>query len=95
MKYLDDHKYRLPSKAQVFIEVCQTRPDFLYEAEQVAVYVDGPHHAYVERHARDVQQTEDMIDHGYTVIRFGLEDDWDIIIACYPYIFGSGSELAA
>ncbi len=58
LKYLEDHKYRLPSKAQVFIEACQTRPDFLYEAEQVAVYIDGPHHAYAERHARDARQTE-------------------------------------
>lgn len=90
LTYLDEHKYRLPSKAQVFIESCQTRPDFLYEAEQVAVYIDGPHHAYAERHARDVQQTEDMIDRGYTVIRFGLMDDWNRIIARYPNIFGSG-----
>lgn len=88
LKYLEDHKYRLPSKAQVFIAACQTRPDFLYEAEQVAVYIDGPHHAYAERHARDVQQTEDMIDRGYTVIRFGLADDWGAIIGKYPNVFG-------
>ena len=45
------------------------------------MYIDGPHHAYAERHARDVKQTEDMVDHGYTVIRFGLTDDWESIIA--------------
>ena len=33
LKYLDDHKYRLPTNAQVFIEACQTRPDFLYDTE--------------------------------------------------------------
>ena len=88
LRYLDQHKYRLPSKAQVFIEACQTRPDFLYEAEQVAVYIDGPHHAYAERHTRDMQQTEDMIDRGYTVIRFGVTDDWEAIIGQYPNVFG-------
>ncbi|CAG0975664.1 hypothetical protein ANRL4_01549 [Anaerolineae bacterium] len=88
LQYLEQQKYRLPSQAQVFIEACQTRPDFLYETEQVAVYIDGPHHAYAERHARDVRQTEDMIDHGYTVIRFGVADDWDAIISKYPNVFG-------
>ena len=88
LQYLEQQKYRLPSKAQVFIEACKTRPDFLYEVEQVAVYIDGPHHAYAERHARDVQQTEDMIDRGYTVIRFGLADDWGAIISQYPNVFG-------
>ena len=28
------------------------------------------------------------IDRGYTVIRFGLMDDWDGIIAKYPNVFG-------
>ena len=32
--FLEEHKYRLPSKAQVLIGACKTRPDFLYEKEQ-------------------------------------------------------------
>jgi very-short-patch-repair endonuclease len=52
------------------------------------VYIDGPHHAYAERQARAVKQTEDMIDQGYTVIRFWLTDDWEAIIGKYPNIFG-------
>jgi len=29
-----------------------------------------------------------MEDRGYTVIRFGLEDDWDKIVAQFSYVFG-------
>lgn len=84
---------RLPSHAQFLVEGCHTRPDFFYEQEHAAVYVDGPHHAYPERQLRDQTQQDCMEDTGYTVIRFPLEDDWDQIIKRYPSIFGSNDQL--
>ena len=54
----------------------------------LAVYVDGPHHRYAQRAARDVAQTECMEDRGCTVIRFGLEDAWEKEIERYPNVFG-------
>ena len=89
LTFLHQHNYRLPSKAQPFIEACRTRPDFLYEEEQVAVYIDGPHHQYPERQARDGAQVECMEDRGYTVVRFGLDEDWENVIARYPNVFGA------
>jgi ATP-dependent helicase YprA (DUF1998 family)/very-short-patch-repair endonuclease len=91
LRQLEDGKHRLPSKAQCFIESCQTRPDFLYEEFRTAVYIDGPHHSFPERQARDNLQGEQMEDRGYTVIRFGHEDNWKSIIAKYPNIFGRAS----
>ena len=91
LRQLEERKYRLPSKAQCFIESCQTRPDFLYEEFRTAVYIDGPHHSFPERQARDNLQVEQMEDRGYTVIRFGHEDNWESIIAKYPNIFGRAS----
>jgi very-short-patch-repair endonuclease len=88
LRYLDSRGCNLPSHAQTLIEVCSTRPDFLYEEHHAAIYIDGPHHDYPERQARDKTQTECMEDRGYSVIRFGLEDDWDKIIAQLPYVFG-------
>jgi ATP-dependent helicase YprA (DUF1998 family)/very-short-patch-repair endonuclease len=88
LAYMDERKYRLPTRAQVFIEACQTRPDFLYDEERAAIYIDGPQHRYPERHARDVAQSVAMDDRGYTVIRFRPEDEWDRIIAQFPNIFG-------
>jgi ATP-dependent helicase YprA (DUF1998 family)/very-short-patch-repair endonuclease len=89
--FLEQHNYRLPSKAQPLVEKCSTRPDFLYEEQKVAVYIDGVHHQYPERHERDRIQTEAMEDAGYTVIRFGHNDDWEPIIARFPHIFGRRS----
>jgi len=91
LQFLDERNLRLPSKAQTLFEPCRTRPDFLYEDQQTAIYVDGPHHEYPDRQERDKARTACMEDHGWTVIRFGHEDDWQDIIARYPNIFGGGA----
>jgi very-short-patch-repair endonuclease len=52
------------------------------------VYVDGPHHEYPERLARDAAQAELMEDYGYTVIRFGHREDWPAKLAQFPNVFG-------
>jgi len=88
LRYLDERGHHLPSKAQTLIEACSTRPDFLYAEHHAAIYVDGPHHEYPERQARDTAQTECMEDRGYMVIRFGLEDDWGNIMAQFASVFG-------
>jgi very-short-patch-repair endonuclease len=89
LRFLDERDLRLPSHAQRFVEACKTRPDFLYVECQTAIYVDGPHHDYPERRERDVDQTERMEDTGYSVIRFGANDDWDAIIRRTPSVFGT------
>ena len=81
--------YRLPSKAQPLIESCRTRPDFLYEEAMAAIYIDGLHHQYPERQARDLAQTDCMEDLGYTVIRFEVKDDWAVVVGRYPNVFGT------
>jgi very-short-patch-repair endonuclease len=88
LMFLETRNYNLPSKAQVFIEECKTRPDFFYEEHNAAIYVDGPSHQFPERRQRDAAQTEAMEDRGYIVIRFGSNDDWDAIVKKYPGIFG-------
>ena len=90
LNYLEANDYHLPSSAQQFLQVCQTRPDFFYEQHNAAVYIDGPPHEYPERKARDAAQNECMDDRGYVVIRFGQKDDWTAIVKKYPNIFGSG-----
>ena len=89
LRYMDQNGHRLPDSAQVLFETCGTRPDFVYKNVYAAVYIDGPHHDYPERRARDVQYTTCMEDAGYAVIRFGYTEDWDDVIARHPYIFGS------
>lgn len=91
LDYMEQHNYSLPSHAQKLVEACHTRPDFLYDKDCAAIYVDGYHHLFDERRQRDIEQTECMEDIGYTVIRFGLLDDWDQVIAKYPHLFGGTS----
>src|SRR5215510_11731326 len=93
LHWLDTYGYRLPDRAQAFVEACQTRPDFLYEDYQAAIYIDGPPHGYTDRQARDLQQTEAMEDYGYTVIHFGHADDWAHIAVRYPHIFGAAQPV--
>ncbi len=88
LDHLERNKLRLPSDGQVYIEACRTRPDFVYGQFQTAIYIDGPHHEYPERRARDQAQTNSMEDLGFTVIRFSDKEDWDAKIAQYPHIFG-------
>jgi len=88
LEYLEGRHYNLPSHAQKRVESCNTRPDFLYEKDSVAIYVDGYHHLFPERQQRDQAQQECMEDLGFTVIRFGLMDDWRAVIARYGSVFG-------
>lgn len=90
LEFLETQGFRLPTRAQVLIDKCGTRPDFMYDEEFVAIYIDGPHHEYPERAARDEIQRKAMEDHGYTVITFTHQDDWDDIATLYPNIFGKG-----
>jgi ATP-dependent helicase YprA (DUF1998 family)/very-short-patch-repair endonuclease len=88
LQFLESHDYHLPSRAQVSIPQCNTRPDFIYDDAQAVIYVDGPPHDFPERCKRDLEQTEIMEDRGYLSIRFSHHDNWDEIVARYPHIFG-------
>ena len=80
--------YRLPSAAQTMVHGVGTKPDFVFGDECVAVYVDGPHHRFPERAARDDAQQTAMEDLGWTVLRFTNDGDWQAIIAANPGTFG-------
>lgn len=88
LEFIEQGNYHLPTNAQLLIEDCHTRPDFYYEREHAAIYVDGPHHIYPERRERDTNKSECLEDLGYTIIRFGVKDNWDSIVTKYKTVFG-------
>ena len=88
LDYLNQNGYRLPSKAQHLLPACGTRPDFLYESDYVAIYVDGYHHLDERRQQRDADQGSCLGDMGYTVLRFGVLNDWKDMIENNQYLFG-------
>ncbi len=91
LAFIEGGNYRLPSHAQYLLQDCHTCPDFFYEQEHVAIYVDGPHHLYPERKQRDRIQQDCMEDSGYTVLRFGFSEDWKSTLQKYVSIFGTGA----
>jgi len=88
LRFLDNKDFHLPSKAQVFLEACKTRPDFIYEDAYTLIYVDGPVHEFPDRQERDQQQVDCLEDLGYSVIRFSHQDDWQKIVSTFPNLFG-------
>jgi len=89
LQYLYDGDFRLPSDAQRYFESCGTRPDFIYDTQRTAIYVDGPHHEYPERAARDREQTHRLEDAGWSVIRIA-DRDWGAAVRAYPEVFRGG-----
>jgi very-short-patch-repair endonuclease len=87
---VDERHLRLPCAAQERIVECRTRPDFLYRDKKAAIYVDGPHHEFPERAARDSDQQNCLEDLGYSVLRFAHDDDWNALFDRYTNIFGAG-----
>ena len=89
LRFLDAHRLELPSRAQALLEACRARPDFLYEREQAAVFVDGPVHDNPDVAARDEQAAERLEDAGWTVIRFPYDEAaWPGVVRQWPNVFG-------
>ena len=90
--FLEARNLTLPSHGQHVpsaIDGCFTRPDFVYGPHSTVVYVDGPHHEFPTRQARDREQSSCVEDCGWSVIRFGAKDDWEAIVRRFPSVFGS------
>lgn len=91
LRFLSVRGYRLPTDAGKLFEAAGTRPDFYYEGDMLAVYVDGPPHRFPDRVARDQAQQERLEQLGYLVVRFQDDSEaaWDPIIHRYPSVFGT------
>jgi very-short-patch-repair endonuclease len=83
--------YRLPTDAQKLFPQAGTRPDFVYAADSVVIYVDGPPHDFSDRQQRDAAKQAAMEDLGYIVLRFCHDADWVPILKKYPSVFGGGA----
>jgi ATP-dependent helicase YprA (DUF1998 family) len=91
LDFVDQRGLRLPDRAQVLIESCGTRVDFVYDDEYAVAYVDGPPHEYPERQNRDREQQEALEDAGYLVLRFDVDEHWGDVTNAHPAVFGGRS----
>jgi very-short-patch-repair endonuclease len=92
LRFLDSFALELPTGAQVYVERSRARPDFLYDDNQVAVFVDGPVHDYEDVSMRDHNASERLEDAGYSTIRFTKDESkWLEVVIEWPSIFGRPS----
>jgi very-short-patch-repair endonuclease len=85
-------RYRLPTRTQHYLEAVNARPDFLYEDEFVAVFVDGSPHRYPNVQERDAAAQARLEDAGYYVLRFPEDPRaWPAIFEANPSVFGGRS----
>ena len=91
LRFLMTGGFRLPTDAQKLFPQAGTRPDFIYAADSVVIYVDGPPHDFPDRQARDAVKQAAMEDLGYIVLRFRHDADWEPLLKKYPSVFGGGA----
>lgn len=87
LKYLHDHKLRLPDKAQpMFPERYYVQPDFMY-GDRIVVFCDGTPHDRPEVQADDQNKREVLEDAGYVVIAWHYATPLEEFVAAHPDIF--------
>ncbi|MEV0328203.1 protein kinase [Micromonospora echinospora] len=91
--WLKQRGLRLPDEAQTLVTEALAQPDFVYRlpGAQVAVFVDGPVHAYETVAQRDRDAEERLRDAGWDVIRFPHDADWTAIVDDHRYCFGDAA----
>ena len=96
LRYIKDNGYRLPDRAQPYLEEFDTRPDFAYTTDQTLVYIDGPHHRGDRQQTLDAEVTRRLHNAGLTVVRFDEDrTSWGRVVDEYAWVFGPGASSAA
>lgn len=84
------YSLRHPDTAQPYLKEFNVRPDFAYRDNRALIFIDGPHHEHEDRRLLDRQQSRDLEDAGFLVLRFPKEtSSWASIFAQYPDVFGT------
>ena len=90
LQFIHTSDFRLPDKAQPYLETSATRPDFAYTGSQTLIYIDGPHHQTAAQMSADAAISRRLADRGYTVVRFPANrSSWPEIVARYAWVFQS------
>ena len=91
---LVQYNLRHPDVAQPYLETFNIRPDFGYRESRALIFVDGPHHESADRRMVDKQQTRDLEDAGFVVLRFTKDtSSWPALFNRHPDIFGAMSNI--
>jgi len=78
LDFLEENNLKLPDRAQVLIKEANTRVDFLYEKDYIAVFIDGPHHDNEKVKRDDEEKRGKLEEMGFEVKTFKScsKSDW-------------------
>lgn len=87
LKYLHEHKLRLPDKAQpMFPEQYYVQPDFMY-GDRIVIFCDGKPHDLPDVQEDDRNKREVLEDAGYVVLAWHYKTPLAEFIAAHSDIF--------
>ncbi|HNQ08834.1 MAG TPA: DEAD/DEAH box helicase [Giesbergeria sp.] len=87
LDYVGQHGHRKPDRGQHTIAAANACADFFYDDLNLAVFIDGPHHATETQRAADAAIDRRLDELGYLVVRFPKEQ------ARWPDIFKNHADL--
>jgi very-short-patch-repair endonuclease len=78
LDFLEKNNLNLPDKAQELIKEANTRVDFLYGKDFLAIFIDGPIHNEEKVKEDDAKKRQALEDIGYHVIafRYNEKNSW-------------------
>jgi ATP-dependent helicase YprA (DUF1998 family) len=88
LDFLEANGFRPPDEAQKHIAEPPANPDFYYRDAAACVFIDGRHHLYEHRKARDADTDRRLREAGYEVIRFTPETPWEETARAHAWVFG-------
>ncbi|MBE0611693.1 MAG: DUF1998 domain-containing protein, partial [Dehalococcoidia bacterium] len=88
LDFLEEHGFRAPDEAQKHIAEPPANPDFYYRDAAACIFIDGRHHLYEHRKARDTETDRRLREAGYEVIRFTPETPWEETARTHAWVFG-------
>lgn len=86
--HLYKHGLRLPDKAQVAVDQCQTIPDFIYHAPmQVALFCDGTPHDTARQQRLDASKRKCLESLGYKVLVWRYDEPLEEFVRKHASLF--------
>lgn len=92
LDFLEANGFRPPDEAQKHIAEPPANPDFYYRDAAACVFIDGRHHLYEHRKARDAETDRSLREAGYEVIRFTPETPWEETARAHAWVFGEAAK---
>ena len=86
LKFLYNHRLKLPDEAQKAVPGIYCQPDFYY-APDTWIFCDGSPHDKLEVQEKDAEQRKAILDRGDEVITFYYQNSMEDLVARYPEIF--------